>query len=35
MVDSMAGLWDSFKKNKYMWWYALCFALLGLIDQRR
>lgn len=24
--------WDD---TKYVWWYALCFALLGLIDQRR
>ena len=31
----MSALQDILGKNKYVWWYALCFALLGFIDQRR
>lgn len=30
-----AGLKEWLQKNKYIIWYAACFAFLGLIDQRR
>ena len=31
----MTDLQAFWKKNRLTWWYALCFALLGFIDQRR
>lgn len=31
-MAKLRKLWD---EKKYGWWYALCFALLGLIDQQR
>lgn len=31
----MADMGRTLDRNKYVWWYALCFFLLGWIDQRR